>query len=152
MYRYEGVNIGPGNVDLIQRADVAADVESEVRHWSAEALVRDDIYYFSVFADQLDAPIGQILLHDMNRGTGESLVAYHLFAPRWRGRGIGTKALHLLQQFVVSETTLTKLIIITSRDNVASQTIAQKGGFTYVGTPWEDPIHGVVFTWHVQQS
>ncbi len=151
-YNFEGVYIGFTNVDLIKRANVAADVAAEVRHWSAEALVRNNIYYFSVFTDQTNAPIGQIFLHDMDNAAQESLVGYHLFAPHWRGHGIGAKALRLLQQFVVSETPLKKLVIITSRDNIASQTIAQKCGFTYAGTPWEDPVHGVVFAWNVQGS
>lgn len=151
IYNYAGVCIGPANIESILHADVTADVEMEVQHWSAEAGVRNDIYYFAISTDQ-NTPIGQIFLHDIDNAREESLVGYHLFAPHLRGRGIGTKALHLLQQFVVSETTLTTLIIITSRDNVASQTIAQKCGFTYAGTPREDPVDGVVFAWNVQRS
>lgn len=150
-YTLVEVRIGPSNIALIEHASKAADIATPVAHWLAATQSHDNIYYFAIFLDQMSVPIGQILLHDMDRRR-ESLIAYHLFQPQLRGRGVGTKALHLLQQFVVSETSLTKLIIITSRDNVASQTIAQKCGFTCAGAPREDPEHGMVFMWDVPRS
>jgi RimJ/RimL family protein N-acetyltransferase len=44
---------------------------------------------------------------------------------------------------------LKKLVIITSRDNLASQRIAQKCGFQYVGASREDPVNDMVFEWYV---
>ena len=93
--------------------------------------------------------IGQILLHDLDVHTGESLVAYHLFHLQARGQGYGTLALRLLQDYVVGQTELKKLVIITSRDNLASQQIARKCGFQYSGTSREDPLNDMVFAWHV---
>ncbi len=73
------------------------------------------------------------------------MVAYHLFDPAVRGKGIGTRALRLLVQFVEEHTDLTLLTSITSRDNIASRRIALKCGFREVGAPREDPLHGVVY-------
>jgi RimJ/RimL family protein N-acetyltransferase len=113
----------------------------------ARALERQDVYYFSVrWQNRL---VGQIILHDVNEHVGEALVGYHLFEPQYRGRGVGTRMLALLQQFVAEETTLRALVAITRDDNVASQRIAQKCGFRHTGAPREDPRHGMCFHWAV---
>ena len=145
VYRHENVRIGPPGADVIRQVSKASDAQDEVRHWSAEAQAREDILYFSIFRDQ--RTVGQILLHDIDDDTGESLVGYHLFEAHDRGQGIGTQALQLLQTYVMTQTALKKLVIITSRGNLASQGIAQKCGFSYVGASREDPINGVVFVW-----
>ena len=69
-----------------------------------------------------------------------------------RGRGTGTKMLTLLQRYVREETTLRRLVAITSDDNVASQRIALKCGFVHTGPPREDPVHGMCFEWRVPED
>jgi RimJ/RimL family protein N-acetyltransferase len=44
---------------------------------------------------------------------------------------------------------LTRLVIITARENLASQQIAQKCGFQYTGGSREDPVNDMVFIWLV---
>jgi RimJ/RimL family protein N-acetyltransferase len=149
-YSQEQVSIGPFDPDLLQSISIAPDVEVPVAHWSSDASGSEDILYFAVFRGH--EVIGQILLHDLNAETGESLVAYHLFHPQLRGQGFGTLALRLLQSYVLRETALKKLIIITSRDNLASQQIARKCGFQYVGASREDPVKDMVFAWHVRPN
>jgi RimJ/RimL family protein N-acetyltransferase len=68
-----------------------------------------------------------------------------------RRRGVGTRALCLLRQFVVEGTELRRLAIITSSDNAASRRIAEKNGFLYVGPPREDPT-GVKMIWDVPRE
>ena len=103
------------------------------------------MYHFSIYLGP--EPAGNILLHDISASDGVALVGYHLFDPRQRGRGTGTKALGLLQRHVVAATALRRLVIITGDDNTASQRIAQKCGFVYTGPSYEDPEHGLVFEW-----
>ena len=136
--------------DEIARTAKAADVAESVQHWLRAAVERDDVYYFAVY--QAGVVVGQILLHDIDRRLSESLVVYHLFEPRHRGQGIGTTALRLLQEFVAADTDLTRLIVIISDDNVASQRIAQKCGVVHVGASREDPVHGMVFTWECRSE
>ncbi|WP_040447593.1 GNAT family N-acetyltransferase [Ktedonobacter racemifer] len=113
--------------------------------------------FFPLFWEQLRSLfwkqkcVGQILLHDMNVQTGEALVAYHLFERCYHNHGVGTKALHLLQQYAREETTLQVLTIITSLDNIPSQRLAQKTGFVMIGAPREDPSQGMVFQWHIDR-
>jgi RimJ/RimL family protein N-acetyltransferase len=146
-YSQDQVSIGSPDLNLLQSVSIAEDVKHPVEYWVSEAPGREDILYFSIFLGQ--ELIGQILLHDLDAEMGESLVAYHLFRTQMRGHGYGTKALYLLQSYVLSHTSLKKLVIITSRDNLASQRIALKCGFQYVGTSREDPVNDMVFEWHV---
>lgn len=146
-YRQDQVSIGPPDLSLLSAITIAPDVKYVVEYWVSEAQTSEDILYFSIFVEQ--ELVGQILLHDLNVGTGESLIAYHLFHPQLHRQGFGTKALRLLQSYVLSHSSLKKLVIITSRDNLASQSIAQKCGFQYVGASREDPVNEMVFEWDV---
>jgi RimJ/RimL family protein N-acetyltransferase len=134
----------------MQTISIAPDVKVPFEHWSSEASGREDILYFSIFRGK--EAIGQSLLHDLNAETGESLVAYHLFRPELHGQGFGTLALGLLQSYVLRETELKKLIIITSRDNMASQQLARKCDFQYVGASREDPVNETVFVWNILRN
>jgi RimJ/RimL family protein N-acetyltransferase len=140
------ISIETPDVLAVRLAPKAADVAPAVDHWLA--LVDDlEVYYFSIYSS--GTLVGQILLHDIDLSSGTSLVAYHLFLPDYRGQGIGTRALRLLQEFVHTTLGLHQLIIITSRDNVASQRLAEKCGFVYSGPSREDPVTGLVYTWNV---
>ncbi len=129
----------------INNATLAEDVRASEGHWFAEALKDDSLYYFAV--TESGEVVGQVLLHDIDLEANVALVAYALFEPTNRRRGIGTEMLNLLQRFVVEATNIKKLVIITSRDNLASQRIAEKCGFTFIGVSREDPTNGMVFEW-----
>jgi len=113
-YWQDDVSIGPPAVGPLR-----AGAAGGFARWFLEAPERDDVCYFSIYVGR--ALVGQILLHDIDATTGESLVGYHVFEPRQRGRGTGTKALTLLERFAAERTRLRRLVIITSRDNLASQ-------------------------------
>ncbi len=142
------VCIGPPNPEAVRSAPKTPDVADSVERWLSRALEREDVYYFSInYEGQL---VGQILLHDIAWQDGEALVGYHQFEPRYRAIGIGRTALALLQRFVVESTRLTALVIITSRDNAASQRVAQACGFIPIGASREDPFNGLVFRWETR--
>ena len=146
-YHLDDVSIGPPDLQAIGRAPRDADAAESVERWLARAQRRDDICYFAAYEGA--ALVGQIFLHDIDTERAEALVGYHLFERRFRGRGIGTKMLALLQRYVREETTLRRLVAITSDDNVASQRIALKRGFVHIGPPREEPVHGMCFEWTV---
>jgi len=139
------VRIGPPALGPLREG-----AAGEFSRWFDEAQERDDVCYFSVYSGQ--AVVGQILLHDENASAGESLVGYHIFEPGQRGQGIGTKALTLLKRFVAGQTKLRRLVVITSRDNLASQKLARKCSFVHIGAPREDPENGMVFEWMVPRD
>ena len=118
------MTIGPVEPGEARPLIASSDVGREIDEWLSRAEAGDDVYYFAIrLRGEL---VGQIFLHDVNAVPGEALVGYHLFKPEYRGRGIGTAALSLLQAFVRAHTPLSRLIIITSEDNAASQGIARK--------------------------
>lgn len=143
-YSQDGVRIGPPALGPLR-----AGAAGGFARWFFEAPERDDACYFSIYVGR--ALVGQIFLHDMDADKGESLVGYHVFEPDQRRRGTGTKALTLLERFAAEQTGLRKLVIITSRDNLASQALARKGGFVLAGSPREDPENGLVFEWTIPQ-
>lgn len=147
LYTDDDVSIAPPDPGAVRRAMPSSDVAPNIERWLTEAEARDDVCYFSVYRGA--ELVGQIMLHDIDEAAGESLVGYHLFEPRFRGRGIGAKALGLLQRFVVRETELRSLVAIAMRDNIASCSVARKSGFVESGAAREDPVNGVVFRWTV---
>lgn len=146
-YELDGVRIGPPDAAIVRAAPTDAGVVASVQRWLSRAETADDVHYFAVHEGV--ALVGQIFLHDTNLEKGEALVGYHLFERRFRGRGIGTKMLTLLQRYVREATTLRRLVVITSDDNVASQRIALKCGFVHIGAPREDAVHGMCFEWRI---
>jgi RimJ/RimL family protein N-acetyltransferase len=145
-YSDRAVSLRLPDVEAVRSASKSVDVAGQVEKWLSRAAEREDVYYFSVYRGE--ELVGQILLHDIDEESGEALVGYHLFQPRWRGLGIGRRALALLQIFVVESLRLTRLVVITSSDNVASRKIARMCGFAHVGAPREDPT-GVLMQWDV---
>ncbi len=111
------------------------------------ARTRQDAYYFAIY--RRAEAVGQIFLHDVDRHAATALVGYHLFEAHARGRGVGTRALGLLQEYAAEETDLKRLVIITTRDNAASRRVAEKRGFEYVGPQREHPEIGLCFSWDV---
>lgn len=150
VYQSSSVSLEPPNPELIRATFKAEDVKASAEEWLEDAIADERVTCFAVC--EHGKVVGQVLLHDINEANGEALVAYGLFEPAQRGRGIGTGMLRLLQAYVREETYLETLFIITSSDNLASQRLAQKCGFSYVGASREDPVHGMVFEWHVPRS
>jgi RimJ/RimL family protein N-acetyltransferase len=144
-YCQHDICIGPADFAQIAAVPKALDISDSVSFYLDAAPIRSDIYYFCIYHHA--TPVGQIILHDIDRQAGESLIGYHLFLPEYRGQGIGTTALALLQRYVRANTSLRRLIIITSRDNHASQRIAIKCGFDLIGPAREDPDQLLVFGW-----
>lgn len=145
----EEVGIGPPNTSAAQRAAsyVGEDPFEPVGGWFSWARTRQDAYYFAIY--WRGQTVGQIFLHDVDPQAGTALVGYHLFAAQTRGKGVGAKALGLLQEFTLKETNLKRLLIITTRNNDASRRVAEKCGFEFVGPQREDQEVGLCYAWDV---
>lgn len=143
------VSICVPDIAAVQAAPVASDVAGSRDRWLGLARQGDDtIVYFSIYVrDGHDNRlVGQIFIHDYDREQQASLIGYHLFQPQERGRGIGTSALRLLVQYVSAETQIRRLTIITDQENHASQRIAEKCGFVYVG-PAREGLPLICYEW-----
>jgi RimJ/RimL family protein N-acetyltransferase len=133
----------------VSAAPVADDVAVSRDHWLALAQQgHEGVIYFSIYLQDNGKSrlVGQIFLHDYDKQSQEALVGYHLFQTQDRGQGIGTAALRLLVYYVVEQTAIQQLVIITDVDNHASQRIAEKCGLTYRG-PAREGLPLICYTW-----
>jgi RimJ/RimL family protein N-acetyltransferase len=143
------ITICTPDFSAVQAAPVASDVATSRHHWVALARQGDDsIVYFAIYQHVGDENklVGQIFLHSYNHEQQESLIGYHLFQPQDRGHGIGTTALRLLLQYVSTETSIRRLVIITDQENHASQRVAEKAGFVYTG-PAREGLPLICYEW-----
>jgi RimJ/RimL family protein N-acetyltransferase len=132
---------------MIDALAIDPDVASAVAAYLGPPAERPDVQPFWIY--EAEAPVGQIVLHDGDRAQSEALVAYHIFRTADRSRGIGRRALALLQKLVRTETDLRRLVVITGRDNRPSRRIAEACGFMEVGGAREDPEQLVVYVWTI---
>ena len=77
-------------------------------------------------------PLGLISLRFAERDPGLAAVGYWLLAEA-RGRGAATVALHLIARWAFDALGVQRLELTTAPDNVASQRVAERVGFTREG-------------------
>jgi RimJ/RimL family protein N-acetyltransferase len=82
--------------------------------------------------DPADAGVvlGGAALYDVDVAAGRASVGYWLAAPA-RGRGIATHAVRLLAGWAFAHLGLARLELTCGPDNLASQRVAERCGFTY---------------------
>lgn len=99
--------------------------------WHRQTAIDDGSLYFAL----LDGSrlVGQVMLHDIDRGTSSSLVGYHVFRRSDRGGGRATTALKLLVRYVAEQTDLVTLAAIIDQRNAASRRVASLAGFSLAG-------------------
>ena len=86
-----------------------------------------------VIADAAHAePLGVLTLRVAERDPGLAAVGYWL-RPEARGRGVATVAVQLIARWLFSELGVQRLELTTAPENVASQRVAERAGFTREG-------------------
>jgi RimJ/RimL family protein N-acetyltransferase len=74
---------------------------------------------------------GEIGLFDVD-GTGQGMIGYDLL-PAFRGKGFATRAVRLLAGWAFGTAGLARLVAGTAPDNLASQAVLERAGFTREG-------------------
>ena len=86
-----------------------------------------------VIADEVDgAPLGMVSLRIAEGDPGLAAVGYWL-RPEARGRGVATVAVLLVAGWAFEELGVQRLELTTVPENVASQRVAERAGFTREG-------------------
>jgi RimJ/RimL family protein N-acetyltransferase len=86
-----------------------------------------------VIADpRSDALLGSVALMRFDWDEHRAEIGYWL-APQARGRGVATRAVALLARWALRELGLARLAITTDVDNLPSQAVAERCGFTREG-------------------
>jgi RimJ/RimL family protein N-acetyltransferase len=93
-------------------------------------------HQFAMLLD--DRIVGSIGLQE---STTRSAVLGYWCVPEVRGRGIATRALRLLTRYGFEELGLERLELTVDPDNVASQRVAEKAGFTREGVLRSHTLH-----------
>jgi len=78
------------------------------------------------------AMLGGVSLYGLDRTQGRAAIGYWL-APAARGRGVATRAVRLLAAWAFAEVGVARLELTCGPDNVASQRVAERCGFTREG-------------------
>jgi RimJ/RimL family protein N-acetyltransferase len=79
-----------------------------------------------------DVPLGGASLNDFHQTSRRAAIGYWL-APQARGRGVATHAVRLLAAWAFADLHVARLEITCGPDNVSSQRVAERCGFTREG-------------------
>jgi RimJ/RimL family protein N-acetyltransferase len=105
--------------------------------WSREGLERGN-YSFVIIAAGTEELLGAIGM-GVNGAMKIGHIGYWVAAPA-RGRGVASSALRLLSGWALDEG-FGRVELITDPDNVASQRVAEKAGFTREGVMRSHTLH-----------
>jgi RimJ/RimL family protein N-acetyltransferase len=121
------------------------------RRWEEDGFLTTDPHYLvvagQVVAGQVvtgPSALGWVMWERPYRGLGRSdvWVIGILLAPEHRGRGVGTRAQHLLVDHLFDTTPAHRLCAFTDSENVAEQKSLEKCGFRREGVLRETGFRG----------
>lgn len=115
---------GPGTEDTVR-----ACVERAQQMWANHG----PIFTFAIRSSACDSLAGTI---DVQLGQpayrpGQANLAYGLY-PKWRGRGLATRAVNLALEFLRSQAGVNSALIRVEPGNASSVFVAMRAGFTLV--------------------
>jgi RimJ/RimL family protein N-acetyltransferase len=127
----------PAVADACQDSDLSRFIpgipspytERDARAWIESRQRLDDTATFLIVDADSDELYGAVEVR-----LGETGSIGYWVAAAARGRGIATRATRLLATWAVQERGVERLELTTHPDNVASQRVAEKAGFTREGT------------------
>jgi RimJ/RimL family protein N-acetyltransferase len=90
--------------------------------------------------------VGHVWANRAKEEPGAAAIGYWLL-PAARGRGVATRAVRLLCEWLVAERGLRTLRLFTDPANVASQRVAERSGFTRIGVEPGRGASRVRFEW-----
>ncbi|MFF2952861.1 GNAT family N-acetyltransferase [Kitasatospora sp. NPDC057965] len=116
-----------------------AGVEEYVRRCTAQWVYRGPARVFGIRTGPEPVLAGTIDLRFAMPclGPGQVNIAYGLY-PAWRGRGLVTRAVHLVSGYAAQEGAREGVIRVDP-ENLASAAVARRAGFRYVGRLPEPP-------------
>jgi RimJ/RimL family protein N-acetyltransferase len=109
--------------------------ESEARQWqraSSTGLAAGTDLTAVVVGAEDDRLMGAVALHNLDPESGRCSAGYWVAAPE-RGRGVASTALRLLCDYAFAELKVNRIELWIDPDNAASQSVAERSGFTREG-------------------
>jgi len=143
MAHYEGEPVHRGPVCIcgpslpgFEEARDAADVDTS--DWYERAAVTDDVLYFAVAVAETQGPIGEVILHDLEPGSGKACVHAHLFQAESRSSGHGEHALKAIIEYAFKHAKLKDLTLVVKEENFPARRCYAKCGFQQVDRDDDD--------------
>jgi len=122
----------PGYPDARERADV------ELSDWYERAAADDTLLYFAVALSADDSPIGEVMLHDIDREAAQARLHVHIFRSESRDLGHGEHALRAAVEYAFRQQKLRELSLNVNEVNFAARRCYAKCGFQVVDRLEED--------------
>jgi RimJ/RimL family protein N-acetyltransferase len=104
----------------------------ELSDWFERAPTDDSMLYFEVALTADHSPIGEVLLHDLDRHAGRACVHAHLFRHESRAHGHGEFALKAIVEYAFRHAKLRELALRVRQGNFAARRCYAKCGFQQV--------------------
>lgn len=123
------------------------DIFSAFKSWSEKCMVDSDIIHgtFVIIDKSTKTAVGVIGTKSDSFLQESIEIGYGILPCEW-GRGIATRALRLLCEWLFSLPKIKRITAETSQSNTASQRVLEKCGFIKTGTGWSEE-DGDLFLW-----
>jgi len=150
MAYYDGEPITRGPVEirspeLAGYAEARAGADVDLSDWYERAAEDDNLLYFAVAVTADHTPIGEVLLHGIDRKNGRAWIHAHLFRSESRDHGHGEHALKAVVEYAFRHEKLRELTLVLDETNFAARRCYAKCGFQQVDRLEED-AHQVVMS------
>jgi len=143
MSYYTGEPITRGPVEL-RRPDLEgfqetrAHADVEVSDWYERAAADDSLVYFAVALAADHTPIGEVMLHGIDREAGRAHLHVHIFHAESRHHDLGEHALKAAVDYAFRQQKLRELRLNLAETNFAARRCYAKCGFQVVDHLDED--------------
>ena len=123
--------------------DIRMDVIRAIREWEADVVfgLRPNDYHPDhrnagklVIVGGKDTIIGHIEFYPTTSYLDEIELSYHIYSSEHYGKGIATEAVQLMTGYLFNRLKVNRIRLIIHPDNLASQRVAAKSGFTHEST------------------
>jgi len=140
---YEGDPIARGPVelrspDLPGFAEARARADVELADWYDRAAADGSLLYFAVALSADHAPIGEVMLHDIERDVGRAHLHVHIFRAESRDHGHGEYALRAVVEYAFRQQRLREITLNVNEANFAARRCYAKCGFQVIDRLDED--------------
>lgn len=143
MSYYTGAPLKHGPVELCSPdvpafREARAHADIDLADWYERAAHDDSVVYLAVVLAADQSPIGEVMLHDIDRETGQAGVHVHIFRSESRDLGHGEHALKAAIEYAFRHLKLRELTLNLRESNFAARRCYAKCGFQVVDRVGED--------------
>jgi len=140
-YRGEPITRGPVEIcapDVAGYLEARSTADVDLSEWYDRAGAEDNIIYFGVLVSETQLPIGEVLLHDIERNAGTARIHAHVFQAQRRLLGHGCHALKAVVEYAFKHEKLKGLTLVINEENFPARRCYAKCGFQQVDRSDDD--------------